>query len=134
MVVCGKPRAGQAVGRRRLSEDSHDAHSIYFEVLAEHGFVGLALFLSIGVLALLNTGRLAKLAPQDLRFGWIPSLAAMIQISLVSYATTGAFLGLAYFDLYYQLLAIVVVINLLASQKASPQPLIRAGPGSANTS
>ena len=26
-------------------DDVHDAHSIYFEVLGEHGFIGLTLFL-----------------------------------------------------------------------------------------
>src|SRR5258708_38674129 len=28
--------------------DLHDSHSIYFEMLGEHGFVGLAIFLSLG--------------------------------------------------------------------------------------
>ena len=33
----------------------------------------------------------------------------MIQVSLVGYATAGAFLGLAYFDYYYTLIALVVL-------------------------
>ena len=99
--------------------DVHDAHSIYFEVLAEHGFVGLALFLAIGVLALLHAGRLAKLKPADQSLDWIPRLAGLLQVSLVSYATTGAFLGLAYFDLYYQIVAIIIVLGVLAKRESS---------------
>ena len=34
----------------------HDAHSIYFEVLGEQGFVGLAIFLALGI-ATLATGK-----------------------------------------------------------------------------
>jgi probable O-glycosylation ligase (exosortase A-associated) len=97
-----------------VPDDHHDAHSIYFEVLAEHGFVGLGLFLGIGVLALLQAGRIARLTPSDQRVEWIPRLAALLQVSLVSYAVTGAFLGLAYFDLYYQIVAILIVLNVLA--------------------
>jgi hypothetical protein len=36
-------------------------------------------------------------------------LGSMMQVSLIGYAVTGAFLGLAYFDLYYTLIAIVVI-------------------------
>lgn len=40
---------------------------------------------------------------------WASDLAAMTQVSLVGYATGGAFLGLAYFDLPYHLLIIIVL-------------------------
>jgi len=33
----------------------------------------------------------------------------MVQVSLVGYASAGAFLGLAYFDYYYTLIALVVL-------------------------
>lgn len=97
----------------------HDSHSIYFEVLAEHGFFGLAMFLTIGVLALREAGKLSR-RQFDKDRAWIAQLAGLLQISFVSYATTGAFLGLAYFDLYYQLVAILVVLKVLASRGAEP--------------
>jgi hypothetical protein len=40
---------------------------------------------------------------------WAYDLASMIQVSLVGYAVAGLFLGLAYFDLYYHLLAVLVI-------------------------
>jgi len=97
-------------------EDYHDAHSVYFEVLAEQGFVGLMLFLSIGFLAFRLAGRLAKIDAGSSSQIWISQLAAMIRVSIVGYAVTGAFLGLAYFDLYYQLVGILVVMDLLAKK------------------
>jgi hypothetical protein len=42
----------------------------------------------------------------------------MVQVSLVGFASAGAFLGLAYFDLYYTLIAVVVLCKVvIASQE-----------------
>jgi probable O-glycosylation ligase (exosortase A-associated) len=94
-------------------EDFHGPHSIYFEVLAEHGFIGLALFLVLGLLAFrmgLWILRNTRDRP-DLR--WAKNLSAMLIVSLVGYAVGGAFLGRAYFDLTYQLLAMLVLTHKL---------------------
>jgi probable O-glycosylation ligase (exosortase A-associated) len=97
----------------------HDAHSIYFEVLGEHGFVGLALFLALGLMAWRSASAIIRRARGDPQTRWAADLAAMVQVSLVGYAVGGAFLGLAYFDLYYTLIAVIVLCkNLLATQEA----------------
>ncbi len=89
--------------------DSHDAHSIYFQVLGEHGFVGLFLFLMILGLSWLRCGEIIKLSRRDPDLKWAADLAAMLQVSLIGYMVSGAFLGLAYYDYYYHLIAIMVV-------------------------
>ncbi|MEO0422641.1 MAG: putative O-glycosylation ligase, exosortase A system-associated [Pseudomonadota bacterium] len=96
--------------------DFHDAHSIYFEVLAEQGFVGLGLFLTLGVLTLLTAGRIIRLSKPHEELAWARSLAAMVQVSLTGYAVGGAFLGMAYFDLYYHLIAIVMIAERLVQE------------------
>ena len=48
-------------------------------------------------------------ARRDREKRWAADLAAMVQVSLVGYASAGAFLGLAYFDYYYTLIALVVL-------------------------
>ncbi len=98
-------------------QDHHDAHSIYFEVLGEHGFVGLGLFLSLGALALLSAGHTARLCKDIPQLAWISDLNKLVQVSLVGYAVGGAFLGLAYFDLYYHYVAIVIVTGQLARMR-----------------
>ena len=97
--------------------DVHDAHSIYFEVLGEHGFVGLSLFLTLAVLTWRSCSRLKRASRRDPETMWISDLAGMIQVSLVGYAVTGAFIGLAYFDLYYTLIALVVVAKLILREE-----------------
>ena len=43
----------------------------------------------------------------------------MVQVSLVGYAIAGAFLGLAYFDFYYTLVAVIVLTKtVLVAQDA----------------
>jgi probable O-glycosylation ligase (exosortase A-associated) len=90
-----------------------DSHSIYFEVLGEHGFIGLGLFLMLGLMTWRTAAWVIKRAHRDREKRWVADLAAMIQVSLVGYASAGAFLGLAYFDFYYTLIAIVVLCKTL---------------------
>lgn len=87
----------------------HDAHSIYFQVLGEHGFVGLSLFLLIGLLVWFKAGRVIRACRDHPEDKWAADLAAMVQVSLVGYAVGGAFLGLAYFDLPYHIMILIVL-------------------------
>lgn len=94
--------------------DVHDAHSIYFQVLGEHGFIGLSLFLLMWVLTWFTAQKIIRAFENDAENKWAANLAAMAQVSMVGYAVGGAFLGLAYFDLPYHILVIVVVTAKLA--------------------
>lgn len=90
-------------------EDFHDAHSIYFQVLAEHGFVGLALFLLLGFLTVATASWIIRNTRDRAELAWAGELAKMIQVALAGFAVGGGFLGLAYWDLPYHLMAIVVL-------------------------
>ncbi|MDP2028642.1 MAG: putative O-glycosylation ligase, exosortase A system-associated [Thiobacillus sp.] len=87
----------------------HDVHSIYFEVMGEHGFIGFALFMLLALLAWLRAQQIIRACKSDPEKKWAADLAAMIQVSLIGYGAGGAFLGLAYFDLPYHLLIILVL-------------------------
>ncbi len=89
--------------------DLHAAHSIYFQVLGEHGFVGLALFLIMWGLTWHWAGWLRKNAKDNPDTEWAATLGGMCQVSLIGYAVGGAFLSLAYFDLPYNILVLVVL-------------------------
>jgi putative inorganic carbon (hco3(-)) transporter len=126
-----------------------DSHSIYFQMLGHHGFVGLALFLLLGLMTwrtaswvIKHGRRLDRIERKSLpEHRWAVDLAAMVQVSLVGYAVAGAFLGVAYFDLYYVLITVVVLTKIvlisdmsarkakLASVPATPVPT----PGGAMT-
>jgi len=87
----------------------HAAHSIYFQVLGEHGFIGLGLWMAIGVStwwAARDLIRMGRLKPE---YKWASDLGPMIQVSMISYASAGAFLSLAYYDLPYNVMIMAVV-------------------------
>lgn len=109
------------------------AHSIWFEMLGAHGFVGLGLFLALGLTAWRMASRIIRRARDWPELKWAGDLAAMIQVSLVGYAAAGTFLGLAYFDFYYHLLAILVILqDRLVQAEAGPEPAgSRLRPGQA---
>ena len=93
------------------------AHSIYFQVLGEHGFVGLGLFLLFWALTWRTATWISRNAAlvEDMR--WAERLASMVQVSLVGFFVGGAFLSLAYFDLPYDLMVIVVLLRVVVSDR-----------------
>jgi probable O-glycosylation ligase (exosortase A-associated) len=84
------------------------AHSIYFQALGEQGWIGLALFLSMGALSFLYASQMRKVALQRPETEWVHDLAGMVQVSMVGYAVGGAFLSLTYLDLPYNLMVIML--------------------------
>ncbi|MBF0285988.1 MAG: putative O-glycosylation ligase, exosortase A system-associated [Magnetococcales bacterium] len=98
--------------------ETHDAHSIYFEVLAEQGVGGLILWLLFFMTALYNGQRIRRMVRQSPHLGlpWAGDLASMLQMGLVGYAACGIFLGMAYFDLPYHYVAILVALRYYVEQ------------------
>jgi probable O-glycosylation ligase (exosortase A-associated) len=89
------------------------AHSIYFQTLAEHGFVGLGLLLLLlgsSLASLLTLRGRARALPSA---EWIVPYTHMLEVSLLAYMISGAFLELAYFDLFYQIIASLIVLKIL---------------------
>jgi len=94
------------------------AHSIYFEVLGEHGFPGLFLYVGLFFLSWMRAGKLARLTRDDPEFGsWVPLLMRMVQVSLTGFAVGGAFLSLAHFDLPYYILAFVILVDATVRER-----------------
>ncbi|MBF0142810.1 MAG: putative O-glycosylation ligase, exosortase A system-associated [Magnetococcales bacterium] len=117
-----------------------DSHSIYFEIIGEQGYIGIVLF----ALLFLNSFRLGMKTIRMVRgrpdLKWADSLSAYLQLSLVGYGTSGAFLGLAYFDLPYHYLTMLVMTNVVISKALSEEPadsreevLGRDQPGASST-
>ncbi|MFZ4535391.1 putative O-glycosylation ligase, exosortase A system-associated [Propionivibrio sp.] len=89
------------------------AHSIYFQVIGEHGFLGLFLYLLIGFFAWRRAGQLARQTRDDPEFGtWVPVLMRMTQVSVLGFAVGGAFLSLVHFDLSYYIISYVILVDI----------------------
>jgi putative inorganic carbon (HCO3(-)) transporter len=93
--------------------DHHAAHSIYFQVLGEHGFLGLLIFIVMLFFAWRTGSRVIRMAKDDPELKWAGDLAAMGQVSMIGFMVGGAFLTLAYYDLFYYITALLVVLERL---------------------
>ena len=96
----------------------HAAHSIYFQILGNHGFIGLFLFLGVfgATWQMANWLRMQKNLTPDTQ--WTADLGSMCQVALIGYAAGGAFLSLAYFDLPYDIVVLVVLTRVWVRSKA----------------
>ncbi|HEY1615638.1 MAG TPA: putative O-glycosylation ligase, exosortase A system-associated [Rhizomicrobium sp.] len=103
-------------------ETAHAAHSIYFQVLGEQGFIGLALYLILLALAFLRCSSLASRAraiPDQL---WIADLAVAIQASLLVFCVAAAALSMAYYDLFVICVALLLPLTEMVGRPAAIEP------------
>jgi probable O-glycosylation ligase (exosortase A-associated) len=102
------------------------AHSIFMEVLAEQGVIGLAIWSAMMVVGVLNARWLVRAARARPNLAWASDLGRMSQASLVGYFVAGAFLSLGYWIQELLLLVILcgarrlVTAELRASRKTAP--------------
>jgi probable O-glycosylation ligase (exosortase A-associated) len=97
---------------------ARDVHSNYFEMLGEQGFIGLALYLMLLGYCLTTLSRLKWRSRHDPGLQWVAHYTDMLQVSILAYMLGGAFLGRAYFDFFYHLVASVVILKSLMLQHA----------------
>lgn len=99
--------------------EAHAAHSIYFQVLGEHGFPALLAYLAMLTAGLLNFRYVAREARTWPDWGWMVDLARMSNVGLLSFYLGAAALSMAYYDVVFTLLALSAVTRkMVDSHKA----------------
>ena len=88
----------------------YSPHSIYFQALGEHGFIGLAIYLGIGIATWRLASRMIRASGDDPQTEWLRTLLRCVQVALVTFAVGGAFLNLVNFDVPYYLAIIVALL------------------------
>lgn len=95
------------------------AHSNYFQVLGDLGYIGLFLFLAILGTAFFTRGQIKRLcstAHVDLK--WAADLATALNLSLVAFMAGGAGVSLAYFELVYLMIILLAIIYRTVSNES----------------
>ncbi|SMP69469.1 putative O-glycosylation ligase, exosortase A system-associated [Noviherbaspirillum suwonense] len=100
--------------------DFHAAHSIFFQVLGEHGYIGLVIFVSIIGTAWLTANKIIRTTRKHAELKWASDFAAMAQVSLIGYVVGGAFLSLAYYDYFWYVVAALVITQRIVARKLKP--------------
>lgn len=112
-----RPFFGGGFQAFRSNPSDFDAHSIYFGMLGEQGFVGLLLFIALMFVSIGTCRTIARAARREPRLQWHGALANALTVSIIAYMVSGVFQNLQYFDLFYLLVACVVILKRVAIQE-----------------
>jgi probable O-glycosylation ligase (exosortase A-associated) len=102
------------------------AHSIWFEMVSDHGFPGLFLFIGVLLCGVINAGWLIRHARGSPDLAWASDLGAMLRASLVAYAVGGSFASMNFYDLPYVIVVVAaaarrVVLRVIAAETNSAE-------------
>jgi probable O-glycosylation ligase (exosortase A-associated) len=96
-----------------------DTHSIYFAMLATHGFPGLLIFLSMIVSCFVSCGQMRLAVRDRADLSWVASYSYIVDVSLIALLVNGAFVNMEYFDLVYDLVAVVASLKVICRRALS---------------
>jgi probable O-glycosylation ligase (exosortase A-associated) len=122
---------------RHVGGGTQSAHSAYFQVLGQHGFIALALYLFLMASAIARLTRLRRQARALPDTGWIATYADGLRIGIIAFGISGAFLNVAYFDLYFIFIAMTAILSRelgavvkpAAAGIARPAPMVSSPSG-----
>lgn len=106
------------------------AHSIYFEVLGDLGFVGFILFIGLIINAFMTARLIRKLVVGKSELLWARDLSDGLRLALVAYCVGGAAVSLAYFDLFYVVVMLLEVLRqhvLATLREMTESPIAASG-------
>lgn len=92
---------------------SSGPHSIYFQLLADQGFVGLGLFLVLIASCYWSLWRIRRAARRIPSAAYLADYTSMVEVSMLGFMVSGAFLGFVYLDVIYQMIGITVILKVL---------------------
>lgn len=118
------------VWSRYLAQDiPKAAHNNVFQVLGEHGFLGLAIYLTIILLAFKNVASIMVRTRHIPELAWARQLATACGISLVAYNVAGLTISIPYYDLFFVLAVVVASLRRLVVQTIAARDTARGALG-----
>jgi probable O-glycosylation ligase (exosortase A-associated) len=93
------------------------AHSVYFEVMGDLGFVGFLLFMGILVNAISSGIRIRRMATKhDQSLVWAAELATALNAAIVGFLVGGASVSIAYSEVIYILVMLMEILRIEVSK------------------
>ena len=97
-------------------------HSMWYTILGEHGVIGFILWILLFLSCFISLRKLRRWGNVN---AWIIPYVNMVQFALIAYMIAGTFLDTAYFDLFYQLVGIIIIMKSIKTRSAiAQQPLV----------
>lgn len=99
-------------------------HSIYFEILGEHGFVGLAIFAFLILNFFGNTHYVIKRSFSRPGLAWAIDFARALRATMVVYLCGGAFIGVAFQPYFYILIGLGISLQQYVFRALAERPTL----------
>jgi probable O-glycosylation ligase (exosortase A-associated) len=90
-------------------------HSVYFEVLGEHGYPGILMYLFMALLMWRSNIRVIKSNESD--GNWHAAVGTVLNRCLLVFLVAGSFIGVAFQPIFYQLLVFTVSLAKLSDSQ-----------------
>jgi len=110
---------------------NRSVHSMYFGVLAELGYVGLALYLFLLFQAFRACYRVRKLASKHAGCAMMGEYAFALEAGLIAFCVGGAFAPAQYVEMLWHFIGMTIVLEEMAKKKAAeaaPRDVLRQEP------
>lgn len=91
-------------------------HSVYFEVLGEHGYTGLILFLTIAFTAWYSAGTIYKQLKDHKDLLWLADMARTLKLSVLAYCVGGLTVNIATLDLFYDICGLIALTSIVGNK------------------
>jgi probable O-glycosylation ligase (exosortase A-associated) len=95
----------------KASAKAWSCHSIWLTMLGEHGLPGFAFWVGLIGSCLLSLQRMRSYAKAHAELSWIHHYVDAVQTALIAFIIVGTFLDAAYFDMFYYLVAVIIIIK-----------------------
>ncbi len=86
-------------------------HSVWLTIWGELGIPGVLAWGGLLISSLLSLKRLKQYTVTQPEPQWVGHYAEMLQLSLVAYMICGSFVDIAYFEMYYFMVALIILIK-----------------------
>ena len=103
------------------------AHSIYFEVMGDLGFLGLAIFLFIMLQSIYARFEIKRMVKQSRpKSTWAQDMADMLMLSVLAYLVGGAGVSLAYFEPIYMIIMLMELLRQYMKRQTRSEFVVRS--------
>ena len=100
----------------------HAVHNIFLGVLAENGFIGLAIWLSLLLVGWRNARWVQRFSKDLPEWQWAADFGRMCQVSFVGYCVVGLFGNYEYWDYYFTIIGLLAATRMMIERAAIPRP------------
>jgi O-antigen ligase len=99
-----------------------EAHNIFVETLADHGFVGLGLILLLFFGMIMNCQKISKLSRGVPELAWAAQFGVMFQLAMWTFIAGSQFISNATFSMSYELVALSLAVRGIVERQLALMP------------